>query len=411
MTTLRNVALFFLLALLPVQDSILQTTPLRNLGASLSFLPLVFLFTLWLVERCMLLQGKVQRSFLVVFLYAALLTGMYLLLWGTSFQGFSLVVKSLNLAVILGLYLFSAFGIRYVPSRWLWAGAMCGFALTLLASLAGPALDGSSLLHATTNLDARPRGFATESSTFSVQAVISGLLAIFFARSRTTRILFSVVTIGLLVYSGSKGGLITLLLCAAIYGVARAGLSAGRLLLGAAVLVPAGLFVFDLISQGFENDLISNGSSIATRATMTLFTALCLLHNPLGVGFSGFYPAMARYLPDAMSTVSGIFNVPLVFTEVSNYQYTMENADCKTMFLDWSVYFGLPFILVFLLFFSRLFRRLYQSRQQTLLIGALFSAIALITYYSAMNAYSIPVLLGICLCQSRYEIHPLRQRT
>ncbi len=412
MSALRNLLLFCLIVFLPLQDTVLQKTPLRNLGGSLSTFPLVLLGALWLLERGMKLDGRVQKRVAAAVLYALLLTAAYLLRWGSSFQETSLLVKSFNLAVIVGLYLFGVFGVDYTPSRWLWAGAMLGFGLTLFAALAGPALDGNGLLHATINFDARPRGFATESSTFSVQAVISGLLAVYFAKRAGTRVLFAVVTVALLIHSGSKGGLITLLLCAALYGVARAGLSVGRLLLGAAVLVPASIFISGMISQGFDNDLVSNGSSVATRATMTLFTAMCVLHNPLGVGFSGFYPAMARYLPEAMNTVTGFFNFPLVFTEVSNYQYTTENADCKTLFLNWSVYFGLPFVCLFLCFFARLVRRLYLRREQTLLIGALFSAIALTTYYSSMNAYSIPVLLGVCLAttSSSYEKDSVRQR-
>ena len=410
MSLLRNVLLFSLLAFLPFQDTLLQRTPLRNLGASLSIFPLAFLFALWLLERAASLNARVSRASAAAVLYALVLTASYLLLWGGSFQDTSLVVKSFNLAVIVGLYLFGVFGVQYAPSRWLRAGAMLGFALTLAASLLGPALDGNGLIHSTVNMDARPRGFATESSTFSVQAVISGLLAVYFARRRGTRALFAAITVGLLLYSGSKGGLISLLVCAAMYGAARAGLSLGRLLLGAAVLIPATWFISAIISQGFENDLISNGSSVATRATMALFTGLCVLHNPLGVGFSGFYPAMARYLPDAMSTANSFFNFPLVFAEVSNYQYTMENADCKTLFLNWSVYFGLPFAAAFALFFSKLVRRLYRRGEQTLLIGVLFAAVALTTYYSSMNAYSIPVLLGVCLTRTSYEENPVCKR-
>lgn len=410
MKTLENAATFLLLALLPVQDTVFQKSPLRTVGASLSVWPLMLLIALNLGRRLMKLDFSMPLKGLLVLLYVLALTLVYLLLWGTSFQDTSLVIKSLNLLLIVGLYLFTLFGVPYHSHRWLWMGAMAGFGLSLLGFFLGPILDSNSLLHATANLDARPRGFCTESSTFSVQVVISGLLAIFYLRHSWSKLLLFVGTIGLLIVSGSKGGLLTLLLCSAVFGLVRAGFSITKLLLGTAILVPVGMYLIGLVNEGFQNDLLSSGSSVATRGTMIVFALLCNMHNPLGVGFSGFYPAMARYLPEAMSITTSFFNFPLIFTEVSNYQYTMENADCKTLFFDFLVYFGLPFAVGFIVFFWTLLRRLYRDQQFVLFVGALFSCIALVTYYSSLNTYSIPVLLGVCLSAYRHEDSSLRLR-
>ena len=190
--------------------------------------------------------------------------------------------------------------------------------------------------------------------------------------------------------------------------MARVGFSMLRLLMGALVLLPFTYMIGTMIGEGLNNDLVSSGSSIATRATMTIFSLQTVLHHPLGVGFAGFYPAIARYLPDAMHTARSIFDFPLIFTEVSNYQYTMENADCKTFVFDFLTYFGLPFAAAFFIFFVHLIKRLFQAKQQVLLVGALFSALALLTYYSSMNTYSIPVMIGVCLSSTSYAETPLR---
>lgn len=397
MRTVEKIAVFLLVALLPFQDTFLQKTPMRNVGASLSVFPLVVLLLVKVLARVGRLDFRVGRVGLRCTIYALVLTSVYLVMFGVTMQETSLILKSMNMFAIVGLFGFGAMATKGAERKWLAAGAAVGFAFTLLASVLGGALDGNSLLHATVNLDSRPRGFCTESSTFSVQVVISGLLATYMARRKLSKGLLLGATMGLLMLSGSKGGLISLLLCCGVYWVMRVGLSPVRLVLGAAVLVPMGYFVGGMIAQGFDNDMISEGSSVATRATMALFAWVTVSHHPLGVGFGGFYPALPRYLPDAMAMAKGFFNFPLIFVEVSNYQYTAENADCKALFLDFAVFFGLPFMVAFFVFFFRLCRALYREQQQILLIGALFSATALLSYYSSMNAYSIPVLIGICL--------------
>lgn len=410
MNNLRETATLLLLALLPFQDTALQSTPLRTLGASLSVWPVLALFGLMLVRRLLELDLRVPRPLLWGAAYAASLCAVYLVLFGATYHNSSLIAKSLNLSILFGLYLFAMFGTTLEPDRFFRIGATLGFLFTILAVLLGPALDGNHLLHATLNADSRARGFCTESSTFSVQVVISGLLAAYATRSRLGKGAVLILTLVMLIMSGSKGGLISLLLCAAAFWLLRSGLNLKRLLLGATLLLPMIFLVSSIVQRNFEHDAFQEGTSVATRTSMAFFAWESVKHNPFGVGFSGYYPALHQYLPAAMQSARAIFDFPLVFTEVSEYQYTSENAGCKAFFLDLLVYFGLPFACVFLVFTFKLCRRLYRTQQHILFVGMLFTWIALVSYYSSVNTYSVPVLVGVSLSSARYDKHSLRKR-
>ena len=94
--------------------------------------------------------------------------------------------------------------------------------------------------------------------------------------------------------------------------------------------------------------------------------------------------------------------IPLWFGEVKEYLYPPQaDADCKTFFFDFLVFFGIPFALVFFGFAGKLLTQLFRCQFYWLFVGVLLSVVALMTYYSTINAFTLPLLFGISLHEVR----------
>ena len=135
---------------------------------------------------------------------------------------------------------------------------------------------------------------------------------------------------------------------------------------------------------------------------MTVYALITVIHNPFGVGFTGFLPSIPRYLPQAMGFVQSLFPFGLWFLEVKEYlDPPYINADCKTFFFDYFAFFGIPFAIVFFVFAYRLLRQLLRCSCYWLFVGVLFCLLALMTYYSLLNAFAVPALFGVALCETK----------
>jgi len=400
------------IALSPFQDTALQNTFLRLPAASLSFLPLMALFLLTATRRLLRGSFTVNRTLLLMGAYAVIVCAANLV-WITRENEVEIHLESVFARFLLSsLVLFIVLGVNYRVNRGLRIAVYLGFFFTIVGIVCGQVLGANaiSFLQATPNLSDRPSGFSTEASTLSVQVVCSGILTAHCLKTKWMKWAAGVMTCVLLLYSSSKGGLIALLLCVLVLAIARTRTSMVAKIGAAAVLLPAVYFGSLLIFSSFSTLVQFNQTTtIATRFSMAVYAVITVAHNPCGVGFTGFLPSITRYLPSAMSFVERLFPFPLAFVEVRGYLYPpQQDADCKTLFFDYLACFGLPFAILFIMSVRRLLRLLFKHELRWLFVGVLFSVTAATTYYSTVNAWTLPLLFGISLHEIKRAENTLR---
>ena len=395
----------------PFQNTVFQNTPLKMAGASLSFFPLMALFLLASIRHFWLAPFEIKRFTLAAVAYATIVCAVNLvwiyqdeiIIYWKSLRGYPLLTV---------LIFFVVFGIKYWPSRGLRIAIYMAFIFSLIGILCDRLLGSNAIpvLQTTLISDGRPRGFSTEASTLSVQIVASGMLTAHFLARSWQKWSVGGLTVALLVYSASKGALISLLVCIIVLGIAKSRSSLFSKVVIGCVLLPVAYFGSLSILSIFGTLVEANETAtIGTRLSMTVYALITVAHNPFGVGFTGFLPSIPLYLPQAMRFIDSIFPFPVGFAEAKEYLYPpQDNADCKSFFLDYFVFFGVPFAIVFCRFVAKIFNQLFKLRYYWLFVGALFSVIALMTYYSEINAWTIPLLFGISLHEIRRAESSLR---
>jgi hypothetical protein len=405
---------FLFIALCPIGDFMLQGTQLRGFGASLSIFPLCGLAILGIEEWVLSAKMSVSPNVLIILSYV-LITALYgLLYFGISSQGENLIWRGITSLINLFAFIFAAtlnYSNRQIVRRAIYvalAFVLLGFFFGNSNPLGLPVLAENGVLHFTPLIDDRPRGLASEPSMFSITAVVIGLLSVHVAKSRSGKILLFVLTIGLLIASGSKGGLLMLFICAIILSVMRwhsKWYHVGALLF---VFFPLGVALIWLVPTLFPENSLLTFSTVPTRVSMVLCALMTVMHHPFGVGLPGFLPAVAKYLPNAITTVESISPVSLNFGEVSDYLTSADMVSTKTFFFDQLMRFGIPFACVFVLFVTQLLRRLAEQKQTILMVAVLASAIAMTTYIVGVGNFAIAILFGIAINEVRNGPNSLR---
>ncbi|MFQ6009041.1 MAG: hypothetical protein ACE5K8_08840 [Candidatus Zixiibacteriota bacterium] len=175
----------------------------------------------------------------------------------------------------------------------------------------------------------------------------------------------------------------------------------GRILLFIITIV-AGNFIVEELQAKFVSDIESTFST-ATRSVLILTSIIIVVHNPFGVGFAGFLPAVDKYALQAVTYLDSYLRVPLNFAEILTYvgATTDRAISTKTFLGDNLAFFGVPFLIAYVVFHYRLFSRLAGSRHVYLLAGVLFCMLAISTYIPALGMYSIPLVYGVALNEIR----------
>jgi len=409
--SIDDALMWMCVALCPFQDTILQYTPLNMAGASLSFFPLVVLFALAGARRLLHKPFVVSRSMLLLVVYMCAVCAANLV-WMENGEA-TIYWKSLRgYPLLAALTVFAIFGVNYQVSRWFRRAIYLAFCFTVAGILCGFTLGENAILilQSSPNLSGRPSGFSTESSTLSVQIVAIGMLTAHFLDKKWKKLSIGALTCALLVVSGSKGGLISLLLCAIVLGIAKIRASLLSKIIVSFVLLPliyfSSFYVYSIFSTLVE---LNQMESIATRLSMAVYAFITVAHHPLGVGFTGFLPSIPRYLPQAMDFIQGVLPISLFFEEAKGFLYPPQTfADCKSFFLDYLVFFGIPFAILFFRFAGKLILELFKCHYYWLFLGVLFSTFALMTYYSSINVWTLPVLFGVSLHEIRRVQNPVR---
>jgi hypothetical protein len=401
---LHRLLLFSFIALCPVQDFFLRGSPLAMLGGSPASFPLLVLCILaaggWMLRG----SFRVLRLGIMSVLYAFLLTIYGVIEFGMTFYGHNLLSKSLGSLAVLSLFLSAIFIPRYDMRATVRPACYVAFVVLVLGfcfchpnPFNLPGLFNNAVFHyyPAEGLD-RPRGLSSEPSFLSVTIISIGLLCANFSHKPACKALFVFATLGLLVASGSKGGILVIFICIGILAMFRfhKWYQLPALVL---LVLPLSLIATAWIPTLFPEEGIVQSGSVQTRASMILCAIETVRHHPLGVGFSGYLPAVSRYLPASMSNIQAVSPLPLDFTEVSEYLGDSPTTGTKTLLFDEAMCFGLPFVALFLVLIVRLLQRLRALENTILFIGVMAVAIAFCSYVSLSGEYATAILLGIAI--------------
>lgn len=406
MWSIKNFLFATFIILIPFQDTFLQKTALRSFGTSFAVIPLTFLILFSSIEWMFRRKLNVPKGAVVCGGYILAISLLYYVLDGFAPLD-NTVLKFITLSILTAFFLFVIYALPYDQTALLRRATTFTFVIALLAiplsdiHIAGLGFLGHTpILHATDNPDQRWRGFSSESSVFSILIITLGISSAHLAKRRSSTILLLVLTGLGLVGCGSKGGILSLLLTAPIIALLRMS-GFWKKILVILLLIPTGLVIYTALLYLFPANLLSVSTTLPTRSTGILWALIVFLHNPFGVGFSGFYPAIREYMPAAMDMVRINSPVPLNFTEVRDYIQTGQDASSKVLILNYMVFFGLPFLILFTREVRRTTRALLLSDNLILLSGLICVLIAVASYIDSTVAYNIPFLLGLSVYERR----------
>ena len=411
------------------QDTALQNTPFTIALASPAALFLLFatIFEFFTHYTYYTSGFRIKTWVIFIALVYISLNIIYANYFGTVFFGENLYLKGFKSAILLvALLLTYWFFKRYFLvsiSFWLKISALIAFAGLAIDLLFHDQLINNWWLHYGINdlkfdiiLDDRPRGFSSESSTLGVTLLITGLLASWSSRLKVSRYLWIIITFCALLFTGSKGDIIvlssSLLLSFSIVNRHRFKQSTiGLIILFLLVLA----FIFgtsfvwlpvinDVVLSPLQEDLYMY-TSVATRSTMTLSAVINIFENPLGVGLTGYMPALVDKIDQASELAATLLNSNLNLSEVT--KYLVEESDyaigAKNFLFDNGVVFGIPFIVFWFYFNLSLIRRLSVLRDTISLTLLMSMFIAFTLYLPGVNMYTAAAAYGI-LSSRMYQL-------
>ena len=394
--------------LIPFQDSALQGTPLRFLGASPAFIPLLLILFLRLA-RTTTSTALNRNPFLLMIIaaFATLLTSYYSIFiymdkYSFSFLGYKLFSNG----ILYFFALYAIFALRYqntnirrfvIASFVLAAGGLVVTALLHLRFF-----EYKTIFHFTPNSNLRPRGFSMEASDFGATIGSLSLLSAHYARKIFRPIILAIGT-GAIIFSGSKGSIATWTISIVfilVYIMSHDTKTNHTKLLaylftacaGAVILFIGYDYVLGMLYQSLPT------TTIPTRVTMA-FTALYIsLTSPLGVGLSGVIPAVSQNVPHVVHFLQNMGFDNLNYTEVLGYANdpTGNDISAKSFFFTGIMIWGFPFIILYIWFNTTLFTRLWKYNNTPYLFGAFtFSFVGLSSYVGLLNLYCLSMVYGI----------------
>lgn len=382
--------------LTPFSDSPLRNTFLGFLGSSISFIPIVL--SIFLIFLQFLFNKKRLNNYLLFgFAWIILISVYGLIIYGNKFWNINLLDKGFRLIILFLLFLAPlVFSLNKKIIRF---GFIYGFMILILGLFWIDVFNNQYFLHSLPNGNMRPRSFTLESSNLSIVLLSFSTVLIDQINKIKYKIVFGIATLLILIYSNSKGGLailiggfVTLFLFQIFHTLIRKKFS--KLLI---YLSPI-LFVFCIglifLTQRVVDELtsdINNYSSTATRSVLTLSSILVAIQHPLGVGMTGFLPALVNNIPSSINFLNKYSPTQLNFSEVNTYvdDRSDQNISTKSFLLDGLVYFGLPFPIFYLYGSILLLNKLFKKRLWVLFIGSASLILGLITFSSGLGLYII----------------------
>ena len=276
----RNIYLFYLSKIqyifiilfvicIPFQDCGLQGTPLRYLGMNLSNIPLMGAIFITFIN--FLLGDKIREKF---FILSTILI-IYMLIY-------SLLILLINVNELeIAFYMYKVFSNIIIFIFWLFAYIYLKkymynlrkyIVIANIINIIGWILcnvlkiDLGKMIHYTQGIDYnRFHGFSSEASLFSFMTIILGTLSIYYIRNKFLKIVFFIFNIIVILFGGSKGILISLILGTIIYFLLSKKYKIGFKIVTVSFILLIGLISsYYLLMNAFLVDL-EQFTSFATR--------------------------------------------------------------------------------------------------------------------------------------------------
>lgn len=397
----QNLLAALFICLIPFQNTILQNSILMTLGSSFAIMPLLVMVLMSMTFGIPNWDLRVHKSICIGILYCFLASLFGVLKFGLYSQGVNLIWQASKFLIDTTLALYVIFAIDYKNNPWVGTSIKVAFTITVAGIMLGDigvfglkSLIDNEVLRFLPSLDGRWQGTTKESSHLSVLIVTFGMLSAHVCKSRTGKVFSWVNSFLWLALSGSKGGFLTMVLTLAIvlFRGKLGLLKATVFSLLASIPIAIGLIMF--LPQ-LNTNVLGSATSLATRLTLFFWTTHMLMYFPLGVGFTGFLPAMKAYIAASAEKAQALIPFPMNFSEVLGYRDSAQDASTKTLLGNFSVFFGVPFLYFAGKFVSRLIRNLIRERQTALVVGIFFVVIAFSTYYDSLANYNTFLLIGI----------------
>lgn len=403
--------LFAFICLTPFQDTILQVTPLQRLGSSFSVIPLLLIVFLEIARRVIRFDFVFRRFLIVMVVYAILVSLFGVFEFSSDAPNADMIWQAAKLAIDSALVLYVIFGIDYSDTRLVGFAVQVAFFTTIagilmndfnLFGLSG--LTNSGFFHQSPVLDPfdhRWRGLTKEPSVLAPLLMGMGLLCAHFAKGVWMKRTYWMLALTITALGGSKGGVISMLVILFFVLMLRmkAGIVQGFLLI--LLFAPIAFLGVNILLPQFGAEAVRASNSIATRLTMQLVAGLILLHFPLGIGFGAMFPAIGRFLAEAMHMAQSLVPFPLLFDEVSTYFSEPQDAGAKSLAANFAIFFGFPFVISAAISCFRLARQLYRLGYIALFACVLYTVFQLCTSVDSLAYYNIYLPFGIAICEVR----------
>lgn len=195
------------------------------------------------------------------------------------------------------------------------------------------------------------------------------------------------------VLGASKGYFLVLALSAMLFGIAlpTARRSVLRVLGGTAVGAALAVALFQRAADSLLTSLTET-TTLATRAIMTLGPAALAAHIPTGVGFGASQYLLAARIDDIGRWFGSILPEAANFAELDTYSYSSFGLYPKSGLSEFLLFGGLFGAVLFFLLIRQLWRASRAS--PSLRLAVTFAALALTTYVTFANKYDIWMLFA-----------------
>lgn len=401
---IESIIYIVFLALIPFQDTAMRNTALGFLGCYLSIIPLALLTV---YHFCTVKEVKIPKKFLIC--SAWMLTLSLTMMIFEADKGYMnlMIYKIGTNFIIYILFCLTVYFTYHVELATLKVGVFIAFLIHVSSVVVSDIMliNDGFLIHSSYIEYGRLRGFCSESSWFAYTLVILGSMLFALMNNKIIKTLVLILIITLTISSGSKGGIICLLLVCAIM---LYRLTNNRLLKSVTIMlfVIGCIFLLPAYFWYLFKDDITNYTSFATRSS-TLVSALWMLFKyPLGTGFGAFTLIFRDNLMDSLRWVENLVGLHLNSSEIERMVYMdiyEKGVTIKSIIFQWTTFFGVPFVYVFIKKIRKYYIILKRKNEKFLCLMAIYLLIANLTYSSFM--FESCVMIGFIILKTSKNPH------
>lgn len=399
-------ALFILC--IPFQDFGLQDTFLRFFGANLSNIPLILLIGLSFIN--FLLGERInKKDFIISFgiiiyiiIYSLLLTISFIDDNNIIFYLYKIFSNSIIFIFWLFVYVYTKNHNKNIGKYIVVANVIhiIGWFLSDILKI-----NLGHMIHYMNDADySRFHGFTLESSYFCFTAVILGILSTYYIKNKMIKIIFYLFIVIFVVFGGSKGTIVCILISLCFYIVLSKKYNLGvKLIFLIGVILISFLGIYYILLDSFLLDL-EESTSFASRFSSILSAFYILSDYPLGTGFGIFLPVYKVVIVKAFDLLNMyIPGIVLIYDEINNW-ITNENGEglvIRSIIFQFIAYFGIPFLISFLYYIKYMIKNILYDEKNLWLFT--FIICGLVTF----AGFNYDSIIALAIIYSKIEIRKM----